>query len=125
MGTKLEMLEFTDNKTESVIAKGHLLSLQRQPKILEEVHNLKVEIQEANLECGDEAEEVKAWSKDIEAKLLRFEQSVNSVVKISKEIKRKEIEEEKQAELTFTAQMKEKQFEKKLRFEEEKFEKKI
>lgn len=56
---------------------------------------------------------------------MKFEQSVNGGEKITKEIKRKEIEEEKQAELKFTAQMKEKQFEKELRFEEKKYEKKI
>lgn len=123
VGTKLAMLEFTDKETESVIAKGHLLLLERQPKILEkrleEVHNLKVEIQDAKLERGEKAEDVKAWSEDIEAKLVKFEQLVNSVEKITKEIKRKEMEEEKQAELKFTAQMKENQFEK------EKYEKKI
>lgn len=52
VGMKLAMLVFTDSKTESVIAKGYLPSLERQCKILEkkleEVHNLKVEIQEAN-----------------------------------------------------------------------------
>ena len=88
VGTKLAMLEFTDNKTESVIAKGHLLSLERQCKILEkkleEVHNLKVEIQEAKLERGEKVEDVKAWSKDIEAKLVKFEQSVNNVEKITR-----------------------------------------
>ena len=51
---------------------------------------------------------VKAWSEDIEAKLVKFEQSVNNVEKITKEIKRKGMEEEKQAELKFVAQMKEK-----------------
>ena len=129
VGTKLAMLEFTDNETETVIAKGHLLMLERQHKILEkkleEVQNSKVEIQEAKLECGEEAEEVKAWSEDVEAKLVKFEQSVNSVEKITKDIKHKEMEEEKQAKLKFTAQMKEKQFEKELRFEEEKYENKI
>lgn len=44
---------------------------------------------------------------------------------IAKEIKRKQLEEEKQAELSFTAQMKEKQFEKELQFEEEKYEKRL
>ena len=61
----------------------------------------------------------------IEAKLVKIEQSANHMEMITKEIKRKEMEEEKQAELTFTAQMKEKQFKKELRFEEEKYEKKI
>ena len=102
MGTKLAMLEFTDKETESVIAKGHLLSLERQRKILEkrlkEVHNLKVEIQDAKLERGEKAEDIKAWSEDTETKLVKFEQSVNNVEKITKEIKRKEMEEEKQAE---------------------------
>lgn len=82
-----------------------------------------MEIQEAKLERGEKEEDVKAWSEDIEAKLMKFEQSVNNMKKITKEIKRKEMEEEKQAELKLTAQMKEKQFEKELRFKEEKCEK--
>ena len=44
--------------------------------------------------------------------------------KIAKEIKRKQLE-EKQAELSFTAQMKEKQFEKELQFEEEKYKERL
>ena len=35
VGMKLAMLVFTDSKTEIVIAKGHLPSLERQCKILE------------------------------------------------------------------------------------------
>lgn len=85
--------------------------LLQKDKRLEEVHNLKVEIQDAKLERGEKADDVKAWREDIEAKLVKFEQSVNSVEKITKEIKHKEMEEEKKAELKFTAQMKENQFE--------------
>ena len=48
------------------------------------VHNLKVEIQEAKLECGEKAEDVKAWSEDIEAKLAKFEQSVNKVERLQR-----------------------------------------
>ena len=44
--------------------------------------------------------------------------------KITKEIKCKQLEEEKQADLSFPAQMKEKQFEKELQFEE-KYEKRL
>ena len=79
-----------------------------------------MEIQEAKLELGEKAEDVKAWSEDIEGKLVKFELSVNNVEKITKEIKGKEMEEKKQAELNFTTQMKEKQLKKELRFEEEK-----
>ncbi|KAJ7373270.1 hypothetical protein OS493_012859 [Desmophyllum pertusum] len=53
------------------------------------------------------------------------EHSVSEMEMIAKEIKRKQLEEEKQAELSFTAQMKEKQFEKELQFEEEKYEKRL
>lgn len=98
------MLEFTDNKTESVITKEHLLLLERQGKILEkkleEAHNLKVENQEAKLEHSEEAEEVKAWSEDIEAKLVKFEQLVNSMERITKEIQCKDGR-GKQADLKF------------------------
>lgn len=86
------MLEFTDNKTESVITKEHQLSLERQGKILEN--------QEAKLEHSEEAEEVKAWSEDIEAKLVKFEQLVNSMERITKEIQCKDGR-GKQADLKF------------------------
>ena len=81
---------------------------------LEEVHNLKVEIEENKLEHGEEIEHIKAWSGDIEERQVKFEKSVSNVEKITKEIKRKEMEEEKQAELSFTAHMKEKQFQEEL-----------
>lgn len=48
------------------------------------VHNLKVEIQEAKLERGEKEEDVKAWSEDIEAKLAKFEQSVNKVDRLQR-----------------------------------------
>ena len=75
-------------------------------------------IQEAKLERGEEVEDITDWSGDIEERLVKFEKSVSNVEKITKEIKHKEMEEEKQAELSFTAHMKEKQFQKEVNFEE-------
>ena len=51
--TKLALLQFTDGETANIIEKAQLSSLERQRKIVEkkvdEVHDLKVEIQEAKL----------------------------------------------------------------------------
>lgn len=54
--TKLALLQFTDEETANIIEKAQLSSLERQRKIVEkkvdEVHNLKVEIQEAKIQRG-------------------------------------------------------------------------
>ena len=127
--TKLALLQFTDEETANIIEKAQLSSLERQRKIVErkvdEVHNLKVEIQEAKLQRGEKTGDIKEWTGEIDAALSKFEHSISEMEKIAKEIKRKKLEEEKQAELSFTAQMKEKQFEKELQFEEEKHEKRL
>lgn len=55
--TKLALLQFTDEETANIIEKAQLSSLERQRKIVEkkvdEVHNLKVDIQEAKLQRGE------------------------------------------------------------------------
>lgn len=127
--TKLALLQFTDEETANIIEKAQLSSLERQRKIVEkkvdEVHNLKVDIQEAKLQRGEKKDDIKEWTGEIDAALSKFEHSISEMEKIAKEIKRKQLEEEKHAELSFTAQMKEKQFEKELQFEEEKYEKRL
>lgn len=116
--TKLALLQFTDEETANIIEKAPLSSLERQCKIIEkkvdEVHNLKVEVQEAKLQHGEKIDDIKKWTGEIDTALSEFEHSISEMEKIAKEIKRKQLEEEKQAELSFTAQMKEKQFQKEL-----------
>ena len=127
--TKLALLQFTDEETANIIEKAQLSVLERQRKIVEkkvdEVHNLKVEIQEAKLQRGKNTDDIKKWTGEIDAALSKFEHSISEMQKIAKEIKRKQLEEEKQPKLSFTAQMKEKQFEKELQFEEEIYEKRL
>ena len=104
--TKLALLQFTDEETANKIEKPQLSSLERQRKIVEknidEVHNLKVEIQEAKLQRGEKTDDIKEWTGEINAALSKFEYSISEMEKIAKEIKRKKLE-EKQAELSFTA----------------------
>ena len=68
--TKLALLQFTDEETANIIEKAQLSSLERQRKIVEkkvdEVHNLKVEIQEAKLR-GEKTDDIKKWTGEINA----------------------------------------------------------
>lgn len=83
-----------------------------------------MEVQEAKLQHGKKTD-IKKWTGEIDAALSKFEHSISEMEKIAKEIKCKQLEEEKQAELSFTARRKEKQFQKELQFEEEKYEKRL
>lgn len=60
--TKLALLQFTDEETANIIEKAQLSSLERQRKIVEkkvdEVHNLKVEIQEAKIHRREKTDDM-------------------------------------------------------------------
>ena len=104
--TKLALLQFADEETANIIEKTQLSSLERQRKIVEkkvdEVHNLKVEIQEAKLQRGEKKTDgIKEWIGEIDAALSKFEHSLAEMKRIAKEVKRKQLEEEKRAELSF------------------------
>ena len=68
--TRLALLQFTDEETANIIEKAQLSSLERQRKIVEkkvdEVHNLKVEIQEAKLR-SEKTDDIKKWTGEINA----------------------------------------------------------
>lgn len=74
--TKLALLQFTDEETANIIEKAQLSSLERQRKIVEkkvdEVHNLKVEIQEAKLQRGEKTDDIKNWTGEIDAALSKI-----------------------------------------------------
>ena len=122
--TKLALLQFTDEETANIIEKAQLPSLERQCKIVEKKVDESWRYKKRNYNAAEKTG-IKEWAGEIDAALSKFEQSMSEIEKIAKEIKRKQPEEEKQAELSFTAQMKEKQFEKELQFEEEKYEKRL
>ena len=69
IGTKIQLLKFTNEATTNVVEKRSFTTVEKQRKTLEseieEVHALKVEIQELKLENGEDLEGILEWSPTI------------------------------------------------------------
>ena len=67
--TKAELLRLTNKETKEIISKVKTSELERQRKTLydklQEVHEIKVRIQEAKLGEGLTAEDVRTWTEKI------------------------------------------------------------
>ena len=101
------------------------MTIERQRKTLgskiEEVHALKVDIQELKLEKGGETDGIRNWSSTIEGKLVEFENAISKLKHSEKEIKCDEL----QGKEELVIQAKRKQFEDELKFEQNKFERRL
>ena len=80
----MAVLRLTVNPIETLIAGSKLIKpIQRQRKLLEskveECHELKTEVQELKLERGDDEEDIKAWSVEIEKRLTEYEKVVGGL----------------------------------------------
>ena len=122
--TKIQLLKFTNEATTNVLEKGSFTTVERQRKTLEgkieEVHALKVEIQELKLENGEDLEGIREWSSTIEGKLVEFESAISELKLAGKDIKG----DERKREEELAAQTK-LQLEEELKFEQEKFERRL
>ena len=82
---KFELLQFTHEDTPKTIEKGNLSGMERQKKTLEskveEIHGLKVKIQELKFEQGEQAEDVRKWSNEVEQRVTAFDDVVSSLEK--------------------------------------------
>ena len=71
---KLRMLKFTSDETPSILKENKQKQVERHVKVLEslieEVHDLKVEVQKERIEKGDDPTEVRTWSRDCEREYL-------------------------------------------------------
>ena len=123
--TKIQLLKFTNEATKNVLKKRSFTAVERQRKTLqgkiEEVHTLKVEIQELKLENGEELEEIRQWSSTMEGKLAEFESAISELKLVEISIKN----DEREGKEELAAQTKRKQFEEELKFELEKFERRL
>ena len=74
---KIQLLKITNEATVKILESRSFAAIERQRKTLEtkleEVHALKVKMQELKLEKGEELDEIREWSSTIEGKLVDFE----------------------------------------------------
>lgn len=91
METKTEMLRFTHDETPRLLEEKHLSSMERQRKTLEtkveEVHDIKVRMQELKIQQGEKGDEIRDWSVKIEHNMAVFEQAITNLGKAVKQVK--------------------------------------
>ena len=67
---KLKLLKFIRNDTPRILEKKSLKAMERHLKVfenkIEESHELRARVQEFRIENGDEPEEIRKWSLEIE-----------------------------------------------------------
>ena len=70
---KIQLLKITNEATVKILESRRFAAIERQRKTLqtklEEVHALKVKMQELKLEKGEELDEIREWSSTIEGKI--------------------------------------------------------
>ena len=64
--TKIDVLKITNDETSEILGQRNVVDMERQKKTLsdqlQELHTLKVQIQEVKLGEGRTAEEVRQWT---------------------------------------------------------------
>ena len=79
-------------------------------KKVDEVHDLKVRIQELRFEEGDDGEEILKWTTDLEEKLSVFEKAIDNLGSKIKTFRSATLENEKKREEDEAAIIREKKF---------------
>ncbi|XP_068707690.1 uncharacterized protein [Montipora foliosa] len=126
---KLQLLTFTNGQTSDAVKKENFASVERLKttlaKKVDEVHDLKVRVQELRFEEGDDGEEILKWSTDLEEKLSVFEKAIDNLGSKIKTFRSAALENEKKREEDEAAVIREKKFQEEMRFEKEKLEQKL
>jgi hypothetical protein len=82
INTKLQLMQFTHEDTSKTLDKGNVNCIERQRKALEskveEIHDLKLKIQESKFQLGEKAEQILDWSVEIEKRTAVFETAILS-----------------------------------------------
>ena len=94
--TKMEMLGLIKNDIPKILHRNKMKELEKTAALIEskldELQELKRNIQEQMLENEKSGEEVKAWGYEIESKFENFEQVKEELDQAIVRVKRKEIE---------------------------------
>ena len=109
---KLRFLEFTTEETEKIISSKDSKAVARHHKTIEtlidKIHELKIEAQEILVEMGDELDEIRAWTTNIENQIAKFEDIFKEVKSVGDGINLEEQLELEKAKLEVQAKAAEK-----------------
>ena len=120
---KLRMLEFTRDDTPRIRQKNELKSLERHEKVfgelIENIHEQKVQVQVARIE-GDNADEVKQWTLQMEEKIAGFEELMAELQTEVKDLQKKTVQEARKEEEQRDEDKRKRHYEEEMKLEEEK-----
>ena len=122
---KLRMLKFTRDDVPRIRDKKELKPLERLQKALEEqidsIHEQKVQIQALRIEKGDEPDDVRKWTVEMEEQVAEFKKITNSVREAVKNLREDALREAKDEEEKKEEKRK-RRYEEELKLEEAKME---
>ena len=123
---KLRMLKFTRDDVPRIRDKKELKPLERLQKALEEqidsVHKQKVQIQALRIEKGDEPDDVRKWTVEMEEQVAEFEKITDSVREAVKNLREDALREAKDEEEKKEEEKRKRRYEEELKLEEAKME---
>ena len=129
VNTKLQTLKLTQGQAITAIEGETVLSMERiqnaLKKKVEEVHDLKTEIQELMFEAEKEEDEIVEHGKEIEERVSVFEKTIDQLDVTIKECKQVKTHAEEKEKEKHDAQLREKRYDKEMRFEKAKLEQKL
>ena len=122
--TKAELLRLTNEETKGIISKAKISELERQRKTLydidkfQEVHEIKVRIQEGKLGEGINAEDVRTWTEKIKKDDIAPIEAVLQLETVLENVKQDELRRRE----GLAAQAREEKAQEQLKYDKEKFE---
>ena len=129
VNAKLQTLKLTQGQAITAIEEKTVLSMERiqnaLKKKVEEVHDLKTEIQELMFEAEKEEDEIVEQGKEIEERVSVFEKTIDQLDVTIKECKQVETQAEEKEKEKHDAQLREKRYDEEMRFEKAKLEQKL
>ena len=129
VNAKLQTMKLTQGQAITAIGDKVVLSMERiqnaLKKKVEEVHDLKTEIQELMFEGEKEEDEIVQQGKEIEEHVSMIEKTIEQVGVVIKECKQAETQAEEKEKEQHNAQLREKRYEEEMWFEKAKLEQKL
>ncbi|XP_028404021.1 uncharacterized protein LOC114526636 [Dendronephthya gigantea] len=121
--TKADLLRLTNEETREIITKAKTNELERQRKTLndklQEVHDLKLRIQEIKLGEGITPDEVRAWTEGIKSNdIIPIENAISELETVIETTKKNELRKKE----NLAAQGRDEQYQEKLKYDKEKLE---
>ena len=124
--SKLRLLKFTGDDVPRIQEKNELKAAERLQKAVEQqidsVHEQMVEIQALKIGNGDQPDDVRKWSLEIEKQVAEYEQVTEDVKRTLKSLRDKALLEAKWEEEKFEEEKRKQCFDEELKLEEARME---